>query len=51
VHDEVVLSVKAAHAEEAAEWVRGHMASAEREAVMDPESPIVVDVEVRDSWA
>ena len=51
VHDEVVLSVEAAHAEEAAEWVRGHMASAEREAVMDPESPIVVDVEVRDSWA
>jgi DNA polymerase-1 len=51
VHDEVVLSVEAEHAEEAAEWVRAHMAAAEREAVGDPESPVVVDVEVRESWA
>jgi len=51
VHDEVALSVEADRAEEAAEWVRSHMAAAEREAVGDPESPIVVDVEVKDSWA
>ena len=51
VHDEVVLSVGAENAEEAAEWVRSHMAAAEREAVGDPESPIVIDVEVKDSWA
>ena len=51
VHDEVVLSVAENHAEEAAEWVRKHMADAEREAVVDPESPIVIDVEIKDSWA
>ena len=51
VHDEVVLSVAEEHAEEAAEWVRKHMADAEREAVVDPESPIVIDVEIKDSWA
>ena len=51
VHDEVILSVEAENAEEAAEWVRSHMAAAEREAVGDPESPIVIDVEVKDSWA
>ena len=51
VHDEVVLSVEAEHAEEAVEWVRRHMAAAEREAVGDPDSPIVVDVEPKDSWA
>ena len=51
VHDEVVLSVAEDHAEEAAEWVRKHMAAAEREAVVDPESPIVIDVEIKDSWA
>jgi hypothetical protein len=31
--------------------VRKHMADAEREAVVDPESPIVIDVEIKDSWA
>jgi DNA polymerase-1 len=51
VHDEVVLSVEAEHAERVVEWVRSHMADAEREAVKDPDSPIVVDVEARDSWA
>jgi DNA polymerase I len=51
VHDEVVLRVEAEHAEEAVEWVRRHMAAAEREAVGDPDSPIVVDVEPKDSWA
>jgi DNA polymerase I len=51
VHDEVVVSVAEDHAEEAAEWVRKHMADAEREAVVDPESPIVIDVEIKDSWA
>jgi DNA polymerase I-like protein with 3'-5' exonuclease and polymerase domains len=51
VHDEVVLSVEAEHAEEAVEWVRSHMAAAEREAVGDPESPIVVDVGAKDNWA
>ena len=43
VHDEVVLSVAEDRAEEAAEWVRKHMADAEREAVVDPESPIVIE--------
>jgi DNA polymerase-1 len=51
VHDEVVLSVEAEHAEEAVEWVRSHMAAAEREAVGDPNRPIVIDVEAKDSWA
>jgi DNA polymerase I-like protein with 3'-5' exonuclease and polymerase domains len=50
VHDEVILSVKTEHAEAAKAWVEKHMADAEREAVMDPESPIAVDVEVRQSW-
>jgi DNA polymerase I len=50
VHDEVVLSVEAKHRDAAIEWVRHHMAQAEREAVGDPESPIVVDVEARESW-
>ena len=31
-------------------WVEKHMADAEREAVMDPYSPIAVDVEIRQSW-
>ena len=51
VHDEVVLSVGTAHAEAAKEWVEEHMAAAVREALADPESPVVVDVEVKDSWA
>jgi DNA polymerase-1 len=50
VHDEVILSVKTDHAEAAKAWVEKHMADAEREAVMDQESPIAVDVEVRQSW-
>jgi DNA polymerase-1 len=51
VYAEVVLSVVGDHAEEAAEWVRTLMAEAEREAVVDPESPIAIDVEIKDSWA
>jgi DNA polymerase I len=50
VHDEVILSVKAEHADEAKAWVERHMAAAEREAIGDPESPIAVDVSVRESW-
>jgi DNA polymerase I len=50
VHDEVVLSVEAEHKEAAIEWVKRHMAAAEREAVGDPESSIHVDVEARVSW-
>jgi DNA polymerase-1 len=50
VHDEVVLSVEAEHAEKALEWVKRHMADAEREAVRDPDSPVVVDAKARDSW-
>jgi DNA polymerase I-like protein with 3'-5' exonuclease and polymerase domains len=50
VHDEVILSVKTDHAEAAKAWVEKHMADAEREAVMDQESPIAVDVEVKQSW-
>jgi len=51
VHDEVVLSVSAENAEAAKTWVEGHMAAAVREAIGDPESPIVVDVNVKESWA
>jgi DNA polymerase I-like protein with 3'-5' exonuclease and polymerase domains len=50
IHDEVVLSVGKEHAEAAAAWVGEHMAAAEREAVGDPESPIVTDIEIRDRW-
>jgi len=50
IHDEVVLSVEKEHAEAAAAWVGEHMAAAEREAVGDPESPIVADIEIRDRW-
>ena len=39
------------NAEAAKIWVEGHMAAAVREAIRDPESPIVVDVDVKDSWA
>jgi DNA polymerase I len=51
VHDEVVVSVEVEHAEGAVEWVRSHMAAAEREAVVDPESPIIIDVEAKESFA
>jgi len=51
VHDEVVLSVDEENAGAAKTWVEGHMAAAVREAIGDPESPIVVDVDVKDSWA
>jgi len=50
VHDEVILSVEAEHAETAKAWVAKHMADAEREAVMDLESPIAVDVKAKESW-
>lgn len=50
VHDEVILSVEAEHAESAKAWVEKHMADAEREAVMDLESPIAVDVKSKESW-
>src|SRR5215217_8644330 len=50
VHDEVILSVKTEHADAAKAWVEKHMADAEREAVMDLESPIAVDVKAKDSW-
>jgi DNA polymerase I-like protein with 3'-5' exonuclease and polymerase domains len=50
VHDEVVLSVDEEHATRAVEWVKKHMADAEREAVGDPQSPITIDVEPKDSW-
>jgi len=51
VHDEVVLSIVEEHAATAVEWVEKHMADAEREAVGDPESPVVVEVEAKKSWA
>jgi hypothetical protein len=50
VHDEVILSVEAEHAEAAKAWVEKPMANAEREAVMDLESPIAVDVKTKESW-
>jgi DNA polymerase I len=50
VHDEVILSVKSEHADAAKAWVEKHMADAEREAIMDLESPIAVDVKAKESW-
>jgi DNA polymerase-1 len=50
VHDEVILSVKSEHAETAKAWVEEHMADAEREAVMDPKSPIAVDIKAQENW-
>ncbi len=50
IHDEVVLSVAEEHKEAAVLWVKEHMAAAEREAVGDPKSPIVIDVEAKHSW-
>jgi len=50
VHDEIVLSVAEEHKDAAIEWVKRHMAQAEREAVGDPDSPIHVDVEALPSW-
>ena len=50
VHDEVVHGVpRIAPRRQPSGCV--HMADAEREAVVDPESPIVIDVEIKDSWA
>ncbi len=50
VHDEVVLTVEEEHKDAAIAWVARHMADAEREVVGDPDSPIAVDVEARESW-
>lgn len=50
IHDEVVLSVAEEHKEAAVSWVEEHMAAAERAAIVDPKSPIVVDVEAKYSW-
>ncbi len=50
IHDEVVLSVAEEHKDAAVLWVKEHMAAAEREAVGDPKSPIVIDVEAKHSW-
>ncbi len=50
VHDEVVLTVEEEHKDAAIAWVAKHMADAEREVVGDPDSPISVDVEARESW-
>jgi len=50
VHDEVILSCPEEAAEELRGWAAEIMAEAEREAVLDPESPIAVDVTVCKSW-
>lgn len=50
IHDEAVVSVAEEHAEDARRWVEEHMATAEREAIVDPESPIVVEVDIQDAW-
>jgi hypothetical protein len=47
----VVLSVDTEHVAEAVEWVKAHMAAAEREAIGDPASPIEVDVKDKKTWA
>jgi DNA polymerase-1 len=50
VHDEVILSAPEEAGEELRSWVGAIMAEAEREAVIDPKSPIAVDVAVTSSW-
>jgi DNA polymerase I-like protein with 3'-5' exonuclease and polymerase domains len=50
IHDEAVLSALEEAAEDVCAWVGSCMAEAEREAVLDPKSPIAVEVESRRSW-
>ncbi len=50
VHDEIILEVDENHCEEATEWLISCMSEAVKEVTGDPETPVVVEVETRESW-
>jgi DNA polymerase I-like protein with 3'-5' exonuclease and polymerase domains len=50
VHDEIILEVDEGHCEEATGWLMRCMSEAVKEVTGDPETPVVVEVESRESW-
>jgi DNA polymerase I-like protein with 3'-5' exonuclease and polymerase domains len=50
VHDELLLEVDEDHCEEATGWLMHCMSEAVKEVTGDPETPVVVEVETRESW-
>jgi DNA polymerase I-like protein with 3'-5' exonuclease and polymerase domains len=50
VHDEIILEVDEDNCEEAREWLACCMSGAVKEATGDPETPVVVEAEVRETW-
>ena len=50
VHDEIILEVDENHCEEATDWLTCCMSEAVKEVTGDPETPVVVEVETRESW-
>lgn len=50
IHDEIILEVDEDHCEEAREWLTRCMSEAVKEVTGDPETPVVIEVEVRETW-
>lgn len=50
VHDEIILEVDKDHCEEAREWLTRCMTEAVKEVTGDPQTPVVVEVEARETW-
>jgi len=50
VHDEIILEVDEGHCEEATGWLMRCMSEAVKEVTGDPETPVVVEVDSRESW-
>ena len=50
VHDEIILEVDEGHCEEATGWLMRCMSEAVKEVTGDPETPVVVEIETRESW-
>jgi DNA polymerase-1 len=50
VHDEIILEVDEDHCEEATGWLMRCMSEAVKEVTGDPETPVVVEIETRESW-
>ena len=50
VHDELLLEVDENRCEEATDWLMGCMSEAVKEVTDDLETPVVVEVETRESW-
>jgi len=50
VHDEIILEVDEKHSEEATDWLMSCMSEAVKEVTGDSETPVVVEVETRESW-